>query len=134
MECSSKSLSDVSKSNNVCYILGEFNNNIHPECRTTYANNYINLLLSHEAFPLTTEQTRLTENSVTITDHIISNDTIIVLLPGNIQTDHYPIDCSVKYFIVKIKSKRPKCIYYRDKSSFYAEHFCEDLDNNLSEF
>ena len=33
----------------------------------------------------------------------------------------------------KDKTKTPK-MYYRNKSSFCAEHFCENLDNNLNEF
>ena len=81
------SLSDLSKSKNVCYILGNFKINIYPDSRTTYTNDYINLLLSHRAFPLITKPTRVTENSATIIDHIISNDTINVLNPSIIQTD-----------------------------------------------
>ena len=50
MECFSNSLSDLSKSKDVYYILGDFNINIHPDSRTTYANNYINLLLSQGPF------------------------------------------------------------------------------------
>ena len=87
MECVSNSLSDLFKLKNVHYILGDFNINIHPDSRTTSANDYINLLLSHGAFPLITKPTRVTKNSVTIIDHIISYDTINVLNPGIIQTD-----------------------------------------------
>ena len=70
MECFSNSLSDLSKSKNVYYILGNFNINIDPDSRATYANNYINLLLSHEAFSLITKPTRVNENFATIIDHI----------------------------------------------------------------
>ena len=136
MDCFSNSLSDLSKSKNVYYILGDFNINIHPDSRTTYANDYINLLLSHGAFPIITKPTIVTENSATIIDHIISNDIINVLNPGIIRadlTDHYPIFCCVKRFYRKDKTKKPK-MYSKDKSSFCAEHFCVDLGNNLNEF
>ena len=43
IECFSNSLSDLSKSKNVYYILGDFNINIHPDSCTTYANDYIDL-------------------------------------------------------------------------------------------
>ena len=39
MECFSNSQSDLSKSKNVNYILGDFNTNIHPHSRTIYAND-----------------------------------------------------------------------------------------------
>ena len=113
-----------------------FNINIQSDSRTTYANNYINLLLSHVVFSLITIPTRVSENSVTIIDHIISNDTINELNPGIIQTDltdHYPLFCVVKRFHCKDKTKTPKR-YYRDKSSFCAEYFCEYLGNTLNEF
>ena len=104
MECFSNSLSDLSKSKNVYYILGDFNINIHPDSRTTHANDYINLLLNHGAFPLITKPTRVTENSAIIIDHIINNNTINVLNPGVIYSDlidYYPIFCSVKRFLRK---------------------------------
>ena len=101
IECFSNSLSDLSKLKNVYYILGDYNMNINPDSRTTYVNDYSNFLLSHGAFPLITKSTRVIENSATIIDHIISNDTINVLNPGIIQTDltdHYPIFCGTKRF------------------------------------
>ena len=136
MQCFFNSLSGLSKSKNVYYILGDFNINIQPDSRTTYAKDYINLLLSHGAISLITKPTRVTKNSATIIDHIISNDTLNVPISGIIQTDltdHYPIFCGVKRFHRKDKTKPPK-MYYRDKSSFCAEHFCEDLGNNLNNF
>ena len=136
MECFSNSLSDLFKSKNVYYILGDFTINIHQDSSTTYANDHINLLLSHRAFPLITKPTRVTVKSATIIDHIISNDTINVLYPGIIQTDvtdRYPIFCGVKRFHRKDKTKTPK-MYCRNKSSFCAEHFCKDFGNSLNEF
>ena len=47
MVCFSNSLSELSKSKNELYILGDFNVNIHPDNCTTYANDNINLLLSN---------------------------------------------------------------------------------------
>ena len=61
MECFSNSLLDLSKSKNVYYILGDFNINIHPDSRTTYTDDCINLLLSHGAFPLITKPTSVTK-------------------------------------------------------------------------
>ena len=69
MECFSNSSSDLSKLKNVYYILGNFTIDIHPDSHTTYANSYINVLLSQRAYPLITKPIRVTKNSATIIDH-----------------------------------------------------------------
>ena len=40
------------------------------------ANLYINSILSHGAIPLITKPTRISNNSSTIIDHIITNDSM----------------------------------------------------------
>ena len=44
---------------------------------------YLNVLISYGAFPLITKATRVTKNSSSIIDHIISNDIKHPILPGN---------------------------------------------------
>ena len=136
LECFSNCLTNLSKSKNVYYILGDFNLNIQSDNRTNYATEYINLIVSNGAFPIITKPTRVTENSATIIDHIITNDAMHVLEPAIIKTDltdHYPIICSVEKFQHKAKSKAPK-IYHRDRSRFCPESFCEELESNLFDY
>ena len=136
MQNFSNCLTDLSHSKHTYYVLGDFNIDTHPVNRTNYANNFINLLLSHGALPIITKPTRVTESSSTIIDHIITNDIAHILQPTVIKTeitDHYPILCAAQNFQHKGKTKLPN-IYYRDKSKFNAEKFCEDLDFNLNNF
>ena len=60
---------------------------------------YLNMLVSYGAFPLITKPTRVTENSSSIKDHIISYDAKQPILPGIFETcnvcDHYPIFCKI---------------------------------------
>ena len=70
----SNSLSDLSHKKKVYYILGDFNINLHRDNRVNSANLYINSVLSHGAIPLITKSTRISNNSSTIIDHIITND------------------------------------------------------------
>ena len=136
MQNFSNCLTDLSHSKHTYYVLGDFNINTHPVNRASYASNFINLLLSHGALPIITKPTRVTESSSTIIDHIITNDIAHILPPTVIKTeitDHYPILCAVQNFQHKGKTKL-RNIYYRDKSKFNVEKFCEDLDFNLNNF
>ena len=62
------------------------------------ANLYINSILSHGAIPLITKPTRISNNSSTIIDHIITNDLKHELQSFIVKsdlTDHYPIFCVI---------------------------------------
>jgi len=57
------------------------------------------MLLSHGFFPLDTLPTRVTNDTVTVIDHILTNDINHSIRPGVIQTqevsDHYVIYCYI---------------------------------------
>ena len=58
------------------------------------ANLYINSILSHVAIPLITKPTRISNNSSTIIDHIITNHSkheLQSFIVKSYLTDHYPI-------------------------------------------
>ena len=62
-------------------------------------NLYINSILSHGAIPLTTKPTRISNNSSTIIDHIITNDSkheLQSFISKSNLTNHYPIFCVIK--------------------------------------
>ena len=117
-------------------MLGDLNINIQRENRSPIANKYINIITSHAAVPLITEPTRVTTNSSSIIDHIITNDTEHDLRPIVIETDltdHYPIFCVVNKFKTSTVTKLPKT-YYRDKSTFSSQSFCDELEITLANF
>ena len=92
------------------------------------------MILGNSAFPTLTIPTRVTENSKTIIDNIITNDSSIIL-PGIIQTDisdHFVIFSFTISF-----NKPPKNnikIHRRVKSKFNSEEFCRQLESNLEAF
>ena len=100
------SLADLSQNKKVYYILGDFNINLNRDNRTNSANLYINSILSHDAIPLITKPTRISNNSSTIIDHIITNDSKHELQSFIVKsdlTDHYPIFCVIKKIPLTIK-------------------------------
>ena len=126
-------LSNLSDSKKVYYILGDFNINILQDNRSNSASEYINLSVSHGAVPVITTPTRVTLNSSTLIDHIITDNTELDLNLAVIEADisnHFPVLCI-------ITEPRPQLTYqskkmlYKDKSSFRVDSFCENLEAKL---
>ena len=72
------------------------------------------MLISNGYYPLINVPTRVTDNSSTIIDHIITNDHIHNISSGVIKTDltdHFPIFCTISNVTLK-KSHKP--IFRRD--------------------
>ena len=78
----SKCLDSLNKDSECYYILGDFNINLEIEKNIPISMRYLIMLISYGAFPLITKPTRVTENSSSIIDHIISNDIKHPILPG----------------------------------------------------
>ena len=126
-------LSNLSNSKKVDHILGDFNINILQDNRSNSASEYINLIVSHGALPVLTILTKVTSNSFTLIDHIITNNPELDQNPAVIEadiTDHFPV-------LGIITKPRPQLTYeskkvlYRDKSSFRIDSFCENLEAKL---
>ena len=78
--------------------------------------------------------TRVTDNSLTIVDHIITNDHTHNISSGVIKTDltdHFPIFCTISNAILK---KPHKSIFRRDFSMFNADDFCNHLNTEINSF
>ena len=73
--------------NTTTYILGDVNLDINKFNHSTFAQNYLNGLISKGFVPLITQPTRVTDISTSIIDHIITNDLSHKLIPGIIRTD-----------------------------------------------
>ena len=126
-------LSNLSNSKKVYYILGDFNINILQDNRSNSASEYINLIVSHGAMPVITIPTRVTSNSFTLIDHIITNSTELDLNPAVIEadiSDHFPVLCIITKPQLH-QTYEAKKMLYKDKSSFRVDSFCENLEVKL---
>ena len=97
---------DILKQKTV-FLTGDFNINLTLSCNTlvNLASDYINLLASYDYFPLITIPKRVTSNSSTLIDHILTNDSLHAIKPGVVRTDltdHYPIFCYISDKIIRI--------------------------------
>ena len=93
------------------------------------ANLYINTILSHGSILLITKPTKISNNSSTIIDHIITNDSKHELQSFIVKsdlTDHYPISCVINKNFTNNKKNIEK-LFYREKTNFCSELFCKDL-------
>ena len=100
------------------------------------ANLYINSILSHGAIPLITKPTSISNNSSTIIDHIITNNSKHELQSFTVKsdlTDHYPIFCVINKNSTNDKKNTEK-LFYHDKTKFCTESFCKDLQTDLDNY
>ena len=126
-----------SNSNSTFYILVDLNINSSSINRSPSAKRFLNTLLSCGAFPLITKPTRITDNSATIIDHIITNDYEHCIIPGIVKTieisDHHPILCQIDAIRSSRKSESRQS-FYRDKSKFNPNVFNDNMNDNLNDF
>jgi len=73
------SITEIIKNNQKLYLLGEFNVNLAEDSPNRHSNNLMNMLFSYSACPKITLPTRVTDNSETIIDNIITNDSNYIL-------------------------------------------------------
>ena len=129
-----ESIMKITKTIQTFYLCGDFNVNISPESSNPFANDFLNIILGNSAFPTITIPTLVTENSKTIIDNIITNDSNIIV-PGIIQTDisdHFVIFSFTMNFGKPLRNNIK--IYHKDKSKFNSEEFCCQLELNLQAF
>jgi len=77
------------------------------------------MLTSYSDFPIITKPTRITDTTANVIDHIITNDTNHLVLPGIMQTDtisdHYTIFWCINNMQLPKKPNEHPINYYRDK-------------------
>ena len=118
------------------YLLGDKNINISPDKRTPVTETYLDCLTSCGAIPIISIPTRVAGDSLTIIDHIITNDSSHFIEPGVIRcdrklSDHYIIFCNVlRYHFQKSKQMQ---IFTRNKSNLKLKH-CNDMNKFVNEF
>ena len=107
-----------------------------PGCSSHLVADYFDMLASSGYFPLIKISTRVTENSATFIDHIMTNDHQHHIFPGVTKSElsnHYPTLCIVSDLVNKKVSKY-KAIYQRNLTKFKSEKFCESLCNAVPSF
>ena len=81
------------------YILGDINITIYKNNLSAQAKNYINAIACNGAYSMIIQPTRITANSATLIDHVITNDVVHTISPSiilNDMTDHYPLLCNIR--------------------------------------
>ena len=80
----------------ICYFLGDLNLDLlkHEKHRPTYA--FLDILYSYNVYPLISKPTRVTTNSATLIDHILTNNFDVQCMHKqgiscNSITDHYAV-------------------------------------------
>ena len=94
----SQCLEQLTKINQLFYILGDLNININTSNISLQGFKFLNITESNGAIHLITKPTRVTAGSSSIIDHIITNDLGHKISPFVILsnlTDHYPIMCAI---------------------------------------
>lgn len=128
---------EISSNKENFYLIGDFNINIEKTQRTEAANDYIDSIIANGALPIITLPTRVTSTSSTIIDHVITNETKREIFPFVIRndlSDHYPVACGIEKLSRRVPKNTYKITYYRDKSNFDKDKFCDDLNCNLLNF
>ena len=129
----SECLEKLASEDTTFYILGDINININESSKEALlVKKYTHAIISSGAVSLITKPTRVTDNSATTIDHIITNDVNHDIVPRvicNSMTDHYPITCKLSK--IPVSRKHFNMPVYRDKSKFCSEDFSEDLFSKL---
>ena len=115
-----------------CYLLGDMNIDFLKHDIHKLTSEFIDLIYSYNAFPLITKPTRVTTETATLIDHIITNNFHSTtqhyqgILCSSI-SDHYAI-----FHITdntKVTSSALPTSFYRDHSTKNIEKFKEELQN-----
>ena len=130
-------LKELNNSNSNFYIVSDLNINTSTFERTPIAKRFLNMLLSCCVLPLITKPTRVSDNSATIIDHILTNDCEHFIIPGIVETneisDHYPKLRQVN--LTQTRKKEDSTVtFYRDKSKFDCNQFNAELNTSLNHF
>jgi len=109
-------LSSLTESKSVFYIVGDFNIDLLKCNNTARASDFVDLLFSFGLLQIITKPTRCTDNSATLIDHIITNQSApsfnTTILTSKL-SDHFPVLHSLP---TKVPPDIPKTFTSRDFS------------------
>lgn len=129
-ECLFSSLDLINKENKPCFILGDYNIDLFKNSLGTPTGEFLNTLYSNYFFPLIYESTRVTENSETLIDNILTNSTSLGIKSGVLHSDlsdHFPIF----HYSIKINRAKhdKKTIHKRIMRKTNVDQFKDKLAN-----
>lgn len=126
-----KCLKIITKERRPCFLMGDFNINLLKQNIHSPTKHFIDTLLTHGFFPLINKPTRITTDSITLIDNILTNVHDIQAKSGiwivDI-SDHLPV-----FTILPIKTKSKEIKKYINKRTFTQEGldiFKQDLQNH----
>jgi hypothetical protein len=120
---------ELSSLSNNSYICGDTNLDVLQYGSNTNTTDYVNLLFSYGFIQTITNPTRISNNSATLIDHVLTNSTSSLLESVIITTkisDHFPIIHFRKNSKLNCK---PKFIETRDFSQTNVDRFITNLNN-----
>ena len=124
----------LNQKGNKIFISGDLNFNTNLANPPPVILDYLHTLENNAFCNLITLPTRVTPDSETIIDHILTNVTDTVITPGVLHykiSDHYPIYCLISIPTLKNCQKRDT-YSYRNLKLFDGSKFCEDLEISLT--
>ena len=87
----------ISNSHLPCYLMGDININLLNHALHKHTGDYLDLVYSNGFIPLINRPTRVTDQSATLIDHILTNNFVGTNMYQGVLlsdiTDHYPIFC-----------------------------------------
>ena len=89
----------ITKSDKELYLMGDFNINLLNTNSHDKSNEFVDLMFSHNLYPLITKPTRISSTTATLIDNIFCNSIDRTINSGVIIadiSDHFPIFCSKK--------------------------------------
>ena len=120
-------LANKNLNNKSIYLAGDFNLNLLHCESSKHVKNFINTLLQHNLVPTINKPTRITTNTITLIDNIITND-IINNLTGVIKSDvsdHFPNFLICQKNLETFKNETIISKRFIDKKSI--KKFCDSL-------
>jgi hypothetical protein len=120
-------LSEVDKTKNITYLMGDFNIDLLKTDNCDYSNRFCEQLFTSSFFPLINRPTIITQHTATLIDNIFTNDLeqiesgINGLIFSDI-SDHLPIFHISSLSTNKNKSKTVKTRYKRLSTTIVSLH------------
>ena len=133
IESLDESLQKVNRKGDQVVIMGDINIDLNPNNNYASRSEYLHMLEINAFSNLITKPTRVTENSQTIIDHLLTNDNESLINPGVLHyklADHLPIFCLIS--LPKINSYQSTATnIFRNIKSIDVDNFCDDLESSL---
>ena len=132
-------LADLNLEHKQYYIIGDMNvNTLLNNHQENLAKKYNLILKSNNCFSVITTATRVTHQTETLLDHILTNEKDFEVIPGVI--DYHISDHSLTFAILKTNQSRNErnkptggnnSLQTRNFKNFEAAKFCDDLNAKL---